>query len=81
MSCQITIKHNWSVIGSDGHYGVFQYQTGPGVFDAHTAVTLGPRNFEIPLPMFAVADLVCIAIVLFGLCIGLRFRSHETVAA
>src|SRR5439155_22077600 len=81
MSCEVVIKHNRSVIGPGGHYGVFEYQTGPGMLDAHTAVTLGPKNFEIPLPMFAVATFVCVAVVLFGLCIRLRFRNHETPAA
>jgi hypothetical protein len=78
----IVISYNWSVIGADGHYGVFQYQTGPGLFDAHTAVLLGPRNFDIPLPLFVVAGLVFLAIVSFGLCARMNFtRLPKTKSA
>jgi hypothetical protein len=52
-SCQVVIKHSWSIKRPEGFYGVFQYQTGPGPFDAHTAVLLGPRNFDIPVPLYA----------------------------
>jgi hypothetical protein len=69
---QIVIEHNWSVIGPGGHYGVLQYQTGPGWFDAQTAVMLGPTNFQIPLPIFAIAALACFAIVLLWFCINVR---------
>ena len=50
---EIVLKHNWCVVGPGGHYGVFQYQTGQGPFDAHTALLLGPRNADIPAPLFA----------------------------
>ena len=77
----IVIQHNCSVIGPDGHYGVFQYQTGPGVLDAGTAFMLGPTHFQIPLPIFAIATLACVAIVLFLLCIRPGVRRHEIIAA
>lgn len=53
-SCEVVIEHNWSVVGPGGHYGVFQYQTGAGLFDAGTAVLLGPHHFQIPAPLFAI---------------------------
>ena len=66
----VTIEHNWSMIGPGGHYGVFQYHTGPGVLD-ETAVLIGPAHFQIPLPLFAIAVLTCVIIVLVWLCIRL----------
>ena len=78
---RISIQHDWSVIGPGGHYGVFQYQTGPGEFDAGTAFMLGPAHFQIPLPIFAIATLACLAIVAFTLCIQFRVRRYETFAA
>jgi len=44
----VTIEHNWSMIGPGGHYGVFQYHTGPGVLDVQTAVLIGPHIFRFP---------------------------------
>ncbi len=82
---QIEIKYNWSVIGPGGHYGLFQYTTGPGSFDAHTALLFGARNADIPAPLFAVAT--CAALPFFmlvllsrGLYHGreeLRYPNHE----
>src|SRR5258705_10468396 len=66
----IVIEHNWSVIGPGGHYGVFQYQTGPGPFDARTVVTLGPRHFQIPAPLFAVLAVGGLLVLgCFALCL------------
>ena len=81
MSAQVVIEHNWSVIGPGGHYGVFQYQTGPGVLDAETAVTLGPTNFGIPLPIYAIAALACLGMVLLCFCMRGGAEKAETSAA
>jgi len=53
---QINIQHDWTVSGPGGYYGLLQYQSGPGLFDAHTGVALGPAHFDLPLPIFAVAS-------------------------
>jgi hypothetical protein len=77
---QVVIQNNWSVVGPGGHYGVFQYQTGPGWLDAQTAVMLGPTGFQIPLPIFVIVALACVVVVSLGFCIRLLARRHETVA-
>ena len=50
----VVIQHNWMVAGPGGHYGVLQYQTGPGWLDAHTGVVLGSVSFDLPFPIFAI---------------------------
>ena len=50
----VVIQHNWTVAGPGGHYGVVEYQTGPGPFDAHAGVLLVPTNFEVSAPLFIV---------------------------
>ena len=60
----IVVERNWSVFGPGGAYGLFQYLTGPRWFDNHTAVLLGPVDFEIPLPISAIAALVGVLAVL-----------------
>jgi hypothetical protein len=78
-SCQVVIEHNWSVIGPGGHYGVFQYRTGPGPFDADTALLFGPRNADIPLPLYAimfacaVPVLALLALFCRGICAEASF--------
>jgi hypothetical protein len=54
----IVIQHNWMVAGPGGDYGVLQYQTGPGFFEAHTGVVLGPTHFDLPVPIFVIASVV-----------------------
>jgi hypothetical protein len=65
----IVMERNWSVFGPGGAYGLFQYLTGPRWFNKHTAVLLGPVDFEIPLPIFAIAALVGVLAVLLELYI------------
>ncbi len=61
---EVVIQHNWSVTGPGGHYGVLQYQTGPGWLDASTAVMLGPTGFQVPLPIFAILGLAFVLVIL-----------------
>lgn len=70
-SCEIVIEYNWTVVGPGGHYGVLQYQTGPGPFDARTAVLLGPQSFQIPMPLFVVLA-ACVVAVLSAFVLYLR---------
>ena len=65
------INHQWLTTGPGGYYGIFEEQTGHGLLDAHTTVALGPTIFEIPLPIFAIAILAFVSIVLLMLCIWL----------
>ena len=71
----IVIQHNWMVAGPSGHYGVLQYQTGPGVFDAHTGVALGPTHLDVPAPIFVIAS---VAGVLFFLATFFVYAGHTT---
>jgi hypothetical protein len=79
-SCEIVIEHNWSVVGPGGHYGIFQYQTGPRPFNASTAVLLGPHHFQIPAPLFAILA-GCGLPVLGIIALCLRGGIWETEAA
>src|SRR5438045_3251966 len=62
---QVIIEHNWCIVGPGGSYGLLQCQTGPGPFDAHTALLFGPYNAEFPVPAFLL--IVCGIAVLFPL--------------
>ncbi|HKQ39873.1 MAG TPA: hypothetical protein VJ063_17475 [Verrucomicrobiae bacterium] len=71
----IVIQHNWMVAGPGGHYGVLQYQTGPGFFDTHTGLALGPTHFDLPVPIFLIA---CVAGILICLTAFLVYARHST---
>jgi hypothetical protein len=62
-SCQVVVEHDWSVAGPGGYYGCIQYQTGPGPFDARTAVLLGPHHFQIPAPLFAILTVFTVVLL------------------
>jgi hypothetical protein len=72
---QINIQHNWMVSGPGGYYGLLQYQSGPGVLDAHTGIALGPVHFDVPLPIFAITS---VAGVLLLLAILFAYARHTT---
>ncbi|HZR21521.1 MAG TPA: hypothetical protein VFE51_29840 [Verrucomicrobiae bacterium] len=78
---QVVIKHNWCVAGPGGHYGVFQFQTGPGPFDAHTALLFGARHAEIPLPLFVIIFAVAVPAVALVALFCQSILSEDSSAA
>ncbi len=68
------INYGWLKKGPGGYYGFVEVQTGHGLLAAHTTVVLGPKGFEIPLPLFAIALLAFAFTILLMCCIQLLAR-------
>jgi hypothetical protein len=77
---QIVIEHNWMIAGPGGHYGLLQFQSGPGWLEANTGVSLGPVSFNIPLPIFAVVAIVSVTVILATLLSHAHRMSHHNEA-
>lgn len=65
-------EQNWYISRPGGLYGVFQYHTGPGPFDAHTALLLGSRIVDIPVPLYAL--MAAAAILGIGMIARMSWR-------
>jgi hypothetical protein len=56
---EVVMQHNWSTTVAGERFGWFQYQSGPGHLDAHSALLLRHVHLDLPVPLFALA-LLCL---------------------
>jgi hypothetical protein len=78
---EVVIEHNWMVAGPGGYYGFLQSQSGSGWLDANTGVALGPFGLNIPLPIFAIAAIASLPIIIAALFFYARSTSRHHAAS
>jgi hypothetical protein len=76
----VVIQHNWMVAGPGGYYGLLQYQTGPGLLDAHTGIAFGSSHFDLSVPIFVIASVAGVLILLSAFFVYARLRNQNSAA-